>query len=89
MKPYKFREDGREDVREDERYGMLFALISAYLRKHMEIDCRALVVIAVTDSGRVNIMNGGRAIDFDFNEMLSELVEAGIDLNRPAEGQIN
>jgi hypothetical protein len=68
---------------------MLFALISAYLRKHMDMTCRALVVIAVTDSGRVNIMNGGQDIDFDFNTMLSELVEAGIDLNRPAEGGIN
>jgi hypothetical protein len=89
MKPYRFREDGREDVREDERYARLFAAISTYLRQTLDMDCRAIVVIAVGADGRVNIMNGGKSIDFDFNAMLSELVEAGIDLNRPAEGGVN
>jgi hypothetical protein len=89
MKQYKFTEEGREDVRDNEQYGMLFALIAAYLRKHMEMDCRALVLIAVTANGRVDIMNGGKSIDFDFNQMLRNLVADGIDLNRPAEGAIN
>jgi hypothetical protein len=89
MKRYRFREDGREDVREDERYARLFASIAAYLRTKMDMDCRALVLIAVTGDGHVQVMNGGRSIDFDFNAMLSELVEAGIDLNRPAEGGVN
>jgi hypothetical protein len=89
MKRYRFREEGREDVREDEQYGMLFASIAAYLRKRMEMDCRALVIIAVCGDGRVNIMNGGRSLDFDFNKMLSDLVDSGVDLNRPAEGGVH
>jgi hypothetical protein len=89
MKGHRFTEDGREDVREDERYGVLFASIAAYLRQKMDMDCKALVVIAVTADGRVQIMNGGQSIDFDFNAMLNDLVDAGIDLNGPAEGGVN
>jgi hypothetical protein len=89
MKSYRFREDGREDVRDDERYAMLIGVIGTYLRQALDMDCKALVVIAVCANGRVNIMNGGKSVDFDFNQMLAELVEAGIDLNRPGEGGIN
>jgi hypothetical protein len=89
MKPYRFKEEGREDVREDEQYGMLFASIAAYLRQRMDLDCRALVLIAVGANGRVNIMNGGKSLDFDFNKMLADLVDSGVDLNRPAEGGVH
>jgi hypothetical protein len=89
MKRFRFKEDGREDVRDDKRYAVMFASIADYLRQYMDMDCRALVVIAVTADGHVQVMNGGKSIDFDFNEMLNQLVEAGIDLNRPAEGGIN
>jgi hypothetical protein len=89
MKRYRFREESRDDVRDDEQYGMLFALIAAYLRRTLDMDCKALVLIAVTADGRIQVMNGGQSIDFDFNQMLSELVDSGVDLNRPGEGGIN
>jgi hypothetical protein len=89
MKPRLFREGDRQDVRDDDRYAFMFASIAAYLRQYMEMDCRALVLIAATADGHVQVMNGGKSIDFDFNRMLNELVNSGIDLNRPAEGGIN
>jgi hypothetical protein len=89
MKPRKFVADRHEDVRDDDRYAFLFRKIAGYLSDYMDLDCRALVLIAVTDDGHVSIMNGGRSIDFDYNGMLRELVETEVDLNRPAEGGVN
>jgi hypothetical protein len=89
MKQRMFLQDSREDVRGDAKYGRLFGLIASYLREQLDLDCRALVLIAVTSDGHVNVMNGGKSIDFDFNGMLRELVETEVDFNRPGEGGIN
>ena len=91
MKNRELDEAAREDIRGFLSYNGLFKMISGWLSKHENIDCRACLIIAVDQDGAVSCLIGARpeSINYDFNQMLADIVAKGIDFNRPAEGGIN